>query len=948
MLRLRGGQFDKAEVSNITDWNAIIEHRKRRQKRLDEKDWAAELNLTGLTDQVRPTVATAPKKTVIHVLLSNDMRPSQMYKFLDGDGNIMEEDEWLRVNKKRLQPLFRNGGMDAVRQEYYKGLILNSAGDITEIDENEAYDTLEKSTVVRPDSSRDKLVYGVLENRNVRNAALNVMYENYRDAVGINTFKDFLNNPIKLYRIGHDVSDSVFVPYSFVGDEDAEDIEIRPIDTFGSVRRNPEAAVMVPFWRVPGGTVERSVNGWDWYDPKRWIFTDEADEEEADGLIGKLDEIIREAEMIKLFSEDNSGVGDRIISRCVESIQADIAQLTVSSDSFNVDSAFFAGELNDDLGDYYVQYPEVEAFKERRKQRLDEKGRWVTTENDHKIHLNEEGVPDKGNPHVLAAIKSGSKTREEIGRDRVKKVRGRMAKSLEAYKSSDKQVKEYAAKYADANAALKKASRRLESAERYKKTLDSNGIHEGDRDKLQAEVDELAEKKEKNPYDRDIGGEYNNKSFLLALYDDAYGEETKKYKRDVKRLQAENDQAKRELDKHIADRAAARAEIKEHAARKNVQALRFYSEDERSSIKNDVMGSDAFAGLSEAEQSEISKSLDGASDAQLSVLKKTCGKARIMHAEDTARPSSCYSDGTGIMYLEEADRKDPKVFWHEYGHFMDDFEHSGLEDEVVTHGEGTKYEGSSRSFSSVLADEVKLFGKDAADDLQELFDGAAAEKFKVVTAEDEGYISIKSADSGELAEDNAALAWDMQKAFDQVIDDYLNGGPDGGDAARYQKSIGYPDESERPKREDFMETYVTPKRKLEREREKFKGAEEEYNRLLHDYYRKQDEVKAAHPEYSDTMHRFYEEKRAREKLVAPVTDCLCATMFGQVFSIYGCHERDYYRTGRHAEKEWAANIHQMMFMGQKESVELLSKLMPRTMKKVKAAYNEYLWRNLSE
>ncbi len=43
----------------------------------------------------------------------------------------------------------------------------------------------------------------------------------------------------------------------------------------------------------------------------------------------------------------------------------------------------------------------VERFKERRKKRLDAKdddGRWVTTEHDHKIHLNEEGVPDKGNP----------------------------------------------------------------------------------------------------------------------------------------------------------------------------------------------------------------------------------------------------------------------------------------------------------------------------------------------------------------------------------------------------------------------------------------------------------------------------------------------------------------------------------------------------------------------
>ena len=96
------------------------------------------------------------------------------------------------------------------------------------------------------------------------------------------------------------------------------------------------------------------------------------------------------------------------------------------------------------------------------------------------------------------------------------------------------------------------------------------------------------------------------------------------------------------------------------------------------------------------------------------------------------------------------------------------------------------------------------------------------------------------------------------------------------------------------------------------------------------------------------MSEFWEKKRAREKNLSAVTDCVCAAMYGQVFSIYGCHDRDYYRTGGHAEKEWAANIHQMMFMKDVEAKKLLEKLMPRTMKKVNAAYNEYLWRNLSE
>ena len=59
----------------------------------------------------------------------------------------------------------------------------------------------------------------------------------------------------------------------------------------------------------------------------------------------------------------------------------------------------------------------VEAYKKRRDKRMDdrgmrwddEEGRWVTTEKKHKIHINSEGEPDKGNPHVLEVMKIGGK-----------------------------------------------------------------------------------------------------------------------------------------------------------------------------------------------------------------------------------------------------------------------------------------------------------------------------------------------------------------------------------------------------------------------------------------------------------------------------------------------------------------------------------------------------------
>ena len=70
----------------------------------------------------------------------------------------------------------------------------------------------------------------------------------------------------------------------------------------------------------------------------------------------------------------------------------------------------------------------VEKYKKRRDERIKSRmdadsGRWVTTENDHKIHFNESGEPDKGNPHVIAAMKGG-KTNGASGGEVPKKIRG--------------------------------------------------------------------------------------------------------------------------------------------------------------------------------------------------------------------------------------------------------------------------------------------------------------------------------------------------------------------------------------------------------------------------------------------------------------------------------------------------------------------------------------------
>ena len=557
--------------------------------------------------------------------------------------------------------------------------------------------------------------------------------------------------------------------------------------------------------------------------------------------------------------------------------------------------------------------------------------------------------PTRAIPFVIKAMTSGTKTREEINHGRVEKIGKKVKSSIDAYKKADAKVRESANKYDDINTRYRRAESIIDHINTiYKPMLDERGIKEGDRDKLEKEVKELEEKAKENPRDSKLEEEFRSKKFILSMYDDAYGEERKKLVKDFPKLKKDHEEAERKLNRDIGERRKALDEIRKHTER-NVQSIKFHSEEERKQIKEDFMSSSVVSRLTDEDKEKIGKSIENASDAQLSVLKNTMKNARIMAVEDTANPNACshYSPDNGIIYLQESDMSNPRVFWHEYGHYMDDFKHSGMEYDIVTHGEGSKWEGKANNFTSVLESEVKLFGQDGADDLQDVFERIAPGKFSVKTNREENYISVNNAETGRYVDLYDESSWSLQESFDKVIDEYIHGGPNGGEIGEYHRSIGYPSESERPKREDYIESYVTPKRKLEREREKYKGAEQEYYKKLDEFYDKQEQAKSTDPDYSKKMSEMYERRNKREKLVSPVCDCMCAMMMGQVFSIYGCHDREYYRQGYHAFNEWAANVHQMMFSGDKETIDFMTSMLPRTMKKVKKSYNEYLWRNMS-
>ena len=77
----------------------------------------------------------------------------------------------------------------------------------------------------------------------------------------------------------------------------------------------------------------------------------------------------------------------------------------------------------------------------------DEEGQWVTTENKHHVHLNESGVPDKGNPHVIEAMNGEEPAKTSAGGGTVQ-VSG--PKQTKAY------IDKYFAKHPDIKAVAQK------------------------------------------------------------------------------------------------------------------------------------------------------------------------------------------------------------------------------------------------------------------------------------------------------------------------------------------------------------------------------------------------------------------------------------------------------------------------------------------------------------
>ena len=210
--------------------------------------------------------------------------------------------------------------------------------------------------------------------------------------------------------------------------------------------------------------------------------------EEDDGSNDFLDSISREAEMIKLFADSVDEVGEQILERCIESIQKTVMQMTAKQNIANADSAFFAGELDENIGERNVQYPDVQDFRERRerrkKERREDEEDWVTIKGTH-VLIDENGVAQGGGKLKGMTFERAKSNKRERPAENGG-VRGvRKATSVQ---ERGEEVRKIATTYNDAYERISKAEIALLFGKRSEKELKEISEEEKEVDRKEKEI----------------------------------------------------------------------------------------------------------------------------------------------------------------------------------------------------------------------------------------------------------------------------------------------------------------------------------------------------------------------------------------------------------------------------------------------------------------------------
>lgn len=218
--------------------------------------------------------SSAPHRNSSAPSISSTMRPKNTeYSFNPASDDI---EDFVSNNVDKLMGIYKSGKMPAVHEEFYKYRLADTSKNLHEVTVDEAGEAISnhvsqsiKDGWMREANSayKPKLIQSILSSQESRNAALNIMYENFRyyNPDTKTSFEEFLDTPVTMYRGGHGqnhTGDDIFSAYSFdkkVAEKFAGEggkiytAKIKPIDTYGSLSTNGESEIFVPSYIAPNG-----------------------------------------------------------------------------------------------------------------------------------------------------------------------------------------------------------------------------------------------------------------------------------------------------------------------------------------------------------------------------------------------------------------------------------------------------------------------------------------------------------------------------------------------------------------------------------------------------------------------------------------------------------------------------------------------------------------------
>jgi len=334
---------------------------------------------------------------------------------------------------------------------------------------------------------------------------------------------------------------------------------------------------------------------------------------------------------------------------------------------------------------------------------------------------------------------------------------------------------------------------------------------------------------------------------------------------------------------------------------------------------------------------QIINSVDQMDDRMADLVNKTIGKSSVQWNATAGR--SNYLAGDITMYTKKGDKfRSPediaRTFWHEYGHYVDDpiYSESG-----ITYKRNPLYDPWNTSYGATnFATEDEEYHNAARKDIENLLEMAGlSDKYGVaerVPGDSPKLRLIRKSDGAVLwfnSPDVAEDVFEITQKIDKPFKDFLG----------YNKYLNFMQEHgapTQPEFKDYFVHYTTPKKKIPKTKEKYKGAEADFieaNKKFQSDWDKWVESIGGQDAYFELAHerdRLWEEYDKRQATFGNITDCLDDAVDGLFGfgAIWGAHDFDYYRGKGGRPIETAANVFMLRSMNEKDQIDFMNKFMP--------------------